>query len=92
MLTGNLTEFGAGTGDPLEFLFDVTGGDAAALMGPAVGVVLSFSGFGGNLLSDFSTSFTSVADTFSVPTAVPAPAALTLLVIGLVGILLQRRV
>ncbi len=83
LLTGTLSAFGAGANDPLEFLFDVTGGDAAGLFGPSVGTILSFSGFGGDLLSDFSTSFTSVADTFSVDTsAVPEPTALGLIFAG----------
>lgn len=83
LLTGTLSAFGAGASDPLEFLFDVTGGDAAGLFGPTAGTILSFSGFGGDLLSNFSTSFTSVADTFSVATAaVPEPTALGLVFAG----------
>ena len=82
LLTGTLSAFGAGASDPLEFLFDVTGGDAAGLFGPTAGTILSFSGFGGDLLSDFSTSFTSVADTFSVDAAVPEPTVLGLILTG----------
>ena len=90
LLTGVLMDFGAGGVDPLEFLFDITGGDAAGLFGSTAGVILSFSGFGGDLLSDFSTSFTSVADTFAA--RVPGPATLWLIVLGgLAGSMTQRR-
>jgi len=58
LLTGNLTAFGfpdAG-GDPLEFLFDVTGGDAASLFGPVIGVKLTDSGFTGSFASNWKNN------------------------------------
>jgi hypothetical protein len=67
---GNPT-FGAGAGDPLEFLFDVTGGDAAGLFGGGVGsagVILSQSGYTGSFGSNFTSGpFLALADTFFVP-------------------------
>ena len=74
VLTGSLTStassptFGAGAADPLEFLFTVTGGDAAQLfggIGEPVGVILANSGYNGSFSADFSnSSFSGVADTF----------------------------
>ena len=58
LLTGDLTAFGflnAG-GDPLEFLFGVTGGDAASHFGPVVGIRLSNSGFTGTFASNFKNT------------------------------------
>ena len=40
-------------GDPLEFVFDVTGGDAAGLFGPGGGVILSDANFGGSFAVDW---------------------------------------
>lgn len=89
LLTGTLSAFSSGTNDPLEFVFDVTGGDAAGLFGPNLGTILSLSGFGGSLTSNFSTSFTSLADTFFV---VPEPSAFLLLgpVVGFTGLVRKR--
>jgi hypothetical protein len=86
LLTGNLTAFGfpdAG-GDPLEFLFDVTGGDAAGLYGSAPGgVILSgVTGFTG----DFSTNFTGDGFAVSDVAPVPIPAAVWLFGSGLLGL------
>ncbi len=85
LLTGTLSAFGfpgGGGGDPLEFLFTVTGGDLAALMGTPVGVILNGTGFSGS----FDTAFTGssgTADTF----AVPIPGAAWLFGSGLLGLL-----
>ena len=70
--------FGAGPTDPLEFLFDITGGDAAGLfggIGSTAGVILSQSGYTGSFDSNFSST-TGLADTFGV--AVPEPGTLGL--------------
>ena len=83
LLTGDLTVLGFGAGDTLEFLFDVTGGDAAGLYGSSGGIILGNSGFGGDWTSDFNTSFTSVSDT---GTLVPVPAAAWLFGSGLLGL------
>jgi hypothetical protein len=67
--------FGAGPGDPLEFLFTVTGGDAAALyggVGSTAGVILSQSGYTGSFAGNFSSApFGALADTFQ---SQPGPA------------------
>ena len=89
LLTGTLSAFGAGPGDPLEFLFNVTGGDAAALyggIGAQAGVILNNSGYSGSFGSGFS-SINGVADTFS---QVPLPGTLALMLAGF-GMLLMRR-
>ena len=96
LLTGVLSALGAGTGDPLEFLFDITGGDAAALMGPTVGVNLSQSGYTGSFASDFgSAPFGALADTFPYevnnPNPVPEPGTLAMLAAGLVSVRIARR-
>ena len=74
LLTGVLTDFGfrpAG-GDPLEFLFEVNGGDAAALyggVGALAGTKLTNvgAGFPGNFLNDFEGSGFSTSNTAPVP-------------------------
>lgn len=91
ILTGNLTDFGfqpAG-GDPLEFRFDITGGDAAGLFGgngPGGGVIMSGTGFNGSFMEDFSSS-SGVADTG----VVPEPATVWLIGSGLLLVGLGRR-
>lgn len=100
LLTGTLTAFGfpdAG-GDPFEFLFDVTGGDAAALYGggsvPA-GVILSGTGFDGDFGSNFDnlSSGTGTGTAVANVGTVPVPAALWLFGSGLLGLtgLARRR-
>ena len=88
LLTGDLTAFGfpnAG-GDPLEFLFSVTGGDAAGLYGGAGstgGVILAGgTGFTGDFTADFTGGGMAVADVAPVP----VPAALWLFGTGLLGL------
>ena len=101
LLTGVFTSslsdqrFGAGTGDPLEFLFDVTGGDAAGLfggIGATAGVILSNSGYSGAFDLPFSSgAFQALADTFATP--VDAPGTLVLMLGGgaLLGLRRRRR-
>jgi hypothetical protein len=82
LLTGTLNStpasqtFGAGAGDPLEFLFTVTGGDAAGLyggVGSTAGIILSQSGYAGSFAGDFSSApFGALADTFQFQPG-PAP-------------------
>ena len=91
LLTGNLTDFGflnAG-GDPLEFLLDVTGGDAAGLYGAVpAGVILSGTGFAGSFVGSFDNlsggpgTGSAVADVAPVP----LPAAIWLFGVGLLGL------
>jgi hypothetical protein len=90
LLTGSLADFGAGANDPLEFLFNITGGDAAGLFGPQAGVILSQSGYSGSFAANFSSgAFLGLSDTFSASVnPVPVPAAIWLFgtaLIGLVG-------
>jgi hypothetical protein len=89
LLTGSLTDFGfpaPGDGDLLEFLFSVTGGDAAGLYGgldSIAGFALSNgTGFPGDFLGDFTGGGTAVTDVAPVP----LPAALWLFGAGLLGL------
>jgi hypothetical protein len=85
LLTGNLTAFGFPDlgDDPLEFLFSVTGGDAAGLYGSIGGIVLTGgTGFTGDFAFDFSGDGTAVADVAPVP----LPAAVWLFGAGLLGL------
>lgn len=93
LLTGTLTDLGfGGFGDPLEFLFDVTGGDAAGLYGTTGGISIIFSGFGGSFANDFSTSFTSIADVGAIRTAtVPEPWTIAVFGFGLGVLAVARR-
>lgn len=91
LLTGNLTAFGfpdAG-GDPLEFLFDVTGGDAASLFGPVVGIKLSDSGFTGSFASNFKNNGNG-RNVLSYPVVTPEPGSIFLMLTGL-GVLFGLR-
>ena len=90
LLTGNLTACGfpdAG-GDPLEFLFDVTGGDAASLFGPVVGVKLIDSGFTGSFASNWKNNGNGKNTLASA--VVPEPGTLLLMLTGL-GVLFGLR-
>jgi len=97
LLTGSLTDIGfniAG-GDPLEFLFDVTGGDAAGLYGSLGGIILNSAGFGGSWAISFSSGpFQAIADVGTVG-AVPIPAAVWLFgtaLVGFIGMSRRRKV
>ena len=72
LLTGSLTAIGFNQpNDPLEFLFDVTGGDAAALyggFGGLGGIILRFSGFDGDWAGDFTSA---PSDQFPTPLLYP---------------------
>jgi len=92
LLTGTLNDFGfPTTGDPLEFLFSVTGGDAAGLYGAGpIGVILSNgSGFEGTFTSSFDNAGTAGA-TADVAPVVPLPGSLWLSLVG-VGVSLVYR-
>lgn len=103
LLTGTFSSmpadqmFGAGPGDPLEFLFDITGGDAAGLyggIGSQAGVNLSQSGYAGSFAGNFTSgAFQALADTFALPNTVPEPVSATLGVMGLgvLGLVTRRR-
>lgn len=91
LLTGTLTDFGFNTiGDPLEFLFDITGGDAAGLyggVGSKGGIILSNTSFSGSWTDNFSSN-NGVSD---VGAAVPEPNSLVLIASGLVFLTGVRR-
>jgi len=76
LLTGNLTALGfpSGGGDPIEFLFEVTGGDAGPLYtaaGYAGGIILSYTGLTSKL---FSSSFSNTSmGQANVGAVVPEP-------------------
>ena len=105
LLTGSFASsaasprFGAGPGDPLEFLFDVTGGDAAGVfggIGSTAGVILSQSGYSGSFAANFTSGpFQALADTFAAPQAVvPEPGTFGLVLAGLglaVGLARRKR-
>jgi hypothetical protein len=84
LLTGNLTAFGFPDlgGDPLEFLFDVTGGDAAGLYGSIGGIILGGTNFTGDFTKDFNGDGSAVANVAPVP----LPAAVWLFGVGLLGL------
>lgn len=86
LLTGTLTDFGfPSTGDPLEFVFNVTGGDAAGLFGSGPsGVILIGSGFEGDFTSGFDNRigpFPGAAYSDVAP-VVPLPGSLWLALAG----------
>jgi len=86
LLTGTLGSFGfpAAGGDPLEFVFDVTGGDAAGLFGAQFGVVLTGTGLPPTL---FSGGFNSRAGQANAAAIIPIPAAVWLFGSGLLGLM-----
>jgi hypothetical protein len=85
LLTGDLTAFGFldSGGDPLEFLFEVTGGDAAGLYPDTAGVILSNTGFDGDFTTNFQNNGDGSAD---IAPPVPLPAAMWLFISGLLGL------
>ncbi len=96
LLTGTLADFGAGnSGDPLEFLFELTGGALAGAfggIGAPIGTILNGTGASGsfavsfdNLLAGPGTG-TATADTF-----VPEPSSAMLVLFGCVGLSAFRR-
>jgi hypothetical protein len=86
LLTGDLTAFGFidSGGDPLEFLFDVTGGDASGLYPSVAGAILGNTGFGG--IADFTNGFQNNGDGSVNIAPLPLPAAMWLFISGLLAI------
>ncbi len=91
LLTGTLSAFGFGSStDPLEFIFDVTGGTQAANFGAQAGVILT-AGASSNYAGAFSQSFSNTgldgsSDTFGIPgNPVPEPLTATMGAIALAG-------
>ena len=98
LLAGALTAFGfpnAG-GDPLEFLFSVTGGSLAGLyggLGAITGVILTDTGFGGSFTEAFDNlhSWAAVADTAPDPARIPEPSTILLVLAGASTAYLRKR-
>jgi len=88
LLTGTLSAFGfpAAGGDPLEFIFNVTGGDAAGLFGSQAGVILTGSGF-----TSFTSDFSSRSGLANAASIIPIPAAAWLFGSGLLGLVGMAR-
>lgn len=88
LLEGTITDFGFGTalGDPLEFLFTATGGDAQGLYNGLGGIILGSSSFGG----DFST-YTGGSMAVADVGVVPIPAAAWLFGSALLGLIGYNR-
>ncbi len=95
LLTGDLSDFGFSTSnDLLEFTFDVTGGDAAALYGSIGGTILAFTGFTGSFATDFDNLQGGQAGTgggMSDGAAIPEPATAFLMLAGLLGLASRSR-
>lgn len=100
LLTGTLTDFGFDEtgGEILEFVFTVTGGDAAGLYGSGpVGMIMNSTGFDGSWGDGFDNynedwgggPMTGNAQSSTAP--IPEPATLVLLASGAAAMLLKRR-
>lgn len=91
LLSGTISDFGYaedGSG-VLDFLFEVSGGDAMALYaGLPTGGIMTFTGFTGSWASSFTNGGTGNADVAPVP--VPAALWLLLSAIGAVAGLRRR--
>ncbi|WP_027706595.1 PEP-CTERM domain protein [Zooshikella ganghwensis] len=87
LLSGSLSAFGFGlASDPFEFLFTITGGDAASLyggIGSNAGVILSLdTGFTGSFENSFRGTGLAVSDVAPIP----VPTTLALISCGLFGL------
>jgi len=91
LLTGTLTIFGFpdvppdDPAAPFEFIFTVTGGDAAGLYGSTGGTILTGHNFGGSFGSNFDNLFAGFPGTGAAgaDTGVPVPEPSSALLIGL---------
>ncbi len=92
LLTGTLTNFGfdESGGDPLEFIFSVTGGQLAADyggIGAEAGVIASGTNFPGNFMDNFHND----QGTGRADVAPPVPAPMTAAFIGGLAFATRRR-
>ncbi len=92
LLTGNVTAYRSTSASSMEFLFKITGGDAATLFGGinAVGIVvlptISSSLSSSERLFQASFSRTSISTDTASTTLVPEPGSLLLAMVGVVGV------
>ncbi len=110
LVTGTLTGFGfpETAGDPLEFVFEITGGLASAFFpaGTEFGVILTNTEFPGSFADDWTNmeigDFLGTPNPISgtgeaiaemgIPAAIPEPGSLLLIGSGLIGLLGLRRI
>lgn len=92
LITATLLQVG-GPNTALNFLFNVTGGDAAALyggVGATIGVIMNGTGYNGNFNAAFESlgNFGASSDTFVVE--VPTPNSLSIFLIGFIALGLRK--
>ena len=89
LLTADIIDFGfpGGGGDPLQFLIDITGGDAASLYPQLAGASVLDSNFSGSFLVDFSNAGLGLSDVAPIP----EPSTAILISLGLLALAGRRR-
>jgi hypothetical protein len=93
LITGTLLQVG-GINMALNFLFNVTGGDAAALyggIGSTIGVIMNFTGYNGGFNAAFASDIENASsDTFAVE--VSTPNSLSIFLIGFIALGLRKKI
>ena len=92
LITGTLLQVG-GPYMALNFLFNVTGGDAATLyggIGSTIGVIMNFTGYNGGFNAAFASGQEGASsDTFAVEVATPN--SLSIFLIGFIALGLRKK-
>jgi hypothetical protein len=92
LITGTLLQVG-GPYMALNFLFNVTGGDAATLyggIGSTIGVIMNFTGYNGGFNAAFASDpFGASSDTFVVEVATPN--SVSIFLIGFIVLGLRKK-